>query len=147
QTYDDFTVKTISVSNNGIDGNFNIEKDLEIHIHVHSHKNFSLININLFFNTNEGSLIFATCSKAEFHHIGEYLYKCIVPANTLNDNTYLIDIMVVENREKPLLHIKDIMSIEGVESKRDGSWMGKFPGLVRPTTYFWEKLTISNENF
>ena len=147
QTFNDFTVKTIKIFDNGIDGNFNIEKDLEVHIHVHSHKVFSLINVNLSFNTNEGSLIFETCSNAELHHIGEYLYKCIIPANTLNDNTYLIDIMVVENREKPLLHIKDVMSIEGVETKREGSWLGKFPGLIRPTTYHWEKLTINNESF
>lgn len=147
QTDGDFTVKTIKVSDNGIDGNFNIEKDLEVHIHVRSHKIFPLININLFFNTNEGSLIFATCSKAEVHGVGEYLYKCIVPANTLNDNTYLIDIMVVENRETPLLHIKDVMSIEGVESKRAGSWLGKFPGLIRPTTYHWEKLAMNHESF
>lgn len=147
QTHDGFTVKTIKVSDNGINGNFDIEKDLEVYVHVHSHKPFPLININLFFNTNEGSLIFATCSKAEAHPIGEHLYKCIVPANTLNDNTYLIDIMVVENKEKPFLHLKDIMSIEGVESKREGSWLGKFPGLIRPTTYQWEKLTINHENF
>jgi lipopolysaccharide transport system ATP-binding protein len=143
ETFDGFTIKSIEVQNNGMKGNFEIEKELEIIVNVKSEKRFSLINVNLFFNTLEGSLIFATCSQAEIYEPGESIYKCIIPANTLNDNNYLIDVMVVENREKVILYLKEVISIAGIESKRDGSWLGKFPGLIRPLNYSWLKQTLN----
>ena len=47
--------------------------------------------------------------------------------------------MVVELSQNILLFLKDVVSIKGVEEKRDGAWMGKFPGLVRPQNYQWTK--------
>ncbi len=133
-----FIIHSIAISNNGIIGNFNIEEDLTIDIIVSSDRDYKLININVFFNTIEGSLIFASCSPAGKFEKGNYKYQCIIPANTLNDIFYSIDIMVVENGEKAILEAKEIIQIEGVEKKRDGSWLGRFPGLLRPS-FEWSK--------
>jgi hypothetical protein len=40
--------------------------------------------------------------------------------------------MVVKNGEIPLMHLKNIMLIEGIEPIRETAWFGKFPGLIRP---------------
>ena len=137
-----FVIDKINISNNGVNGNFNIEEDLVVDINASCIRSFDSININLFFNSIEGSTIFATCSKAEACTKGSYLYRCIIPANTLNDVFYNIDLMVVDNEENALLHLKQIISIEGIEGKRSGGWLGKFPGLIRPIYFNWTKLKM-----
>jgi lipopolysaccharide transport system ATP-binding protein len=141
-----FIINKINISNNGISGNFNIEENLIIDIKTECIKDFDLINVNLFFNTADGSTIFATCSKAEICKIGKYLYKCIIPANTLNDIIYNIDLMVVENGQIHLHYLKQIMAIEGIEGKREGGWLGRYPGLVRPQYFEWRKIN-TDDNF
>ncbi len=134
-----FTLHSIVISNNGVDGNFNIENDLVIEIEVSSNTNFMAININLFFNTIEGNMIFATCSPTEEFKTGKTTYQCTIPANTLNDNVYNLDVMVVSDGEEALHDLKEIIAIEGIEEKREGTWLGKYPGLIRPTYYKWIK--------
>lgn len=137
-----FVIDKLNISNNGINGMFNIEEDLLLNIETYCDRSYNSININIFFNTIEGSTIFATSSKAEKCDKGSYLYSCEIPANTLNDIVYSIDLMVVENGEKILHNIKKIISIEGNEDRRSGGWLGKYPGLIRPQYYKWDKLKM-----
>ena len=134
-----FIVHSLEVSNNGINGNFDIEEELVIDIKVSSNKDFETININLFFNTIDGTTIFVTCSAVEECKPGVYNFRCQIPASTFNDEVYNIELMVVENGPNVLLHLKDVVSIEGVEGKRDGPWLEKFPGLLRPMYFKWSK--------
>jgi homopolymeric O-antigen transport system ATP-binding protein len=134
-----FVVHNVTVSNNGVNGNFNINDDLVFEIKASCLRDFELININIFFNTIEGSIIFATCSEAEKCGKGNHLFKCTIPANTLNDILYSIDLMVVEGGPRILLNIKQIISIEGIEDKRSEGWLGRFPGLIRPQNFIWSK--------
>ena len=138
-----FQICSIKISNNGIDGNFNILDDLLIDIKVSSKNNLDAININIFFNTFEGITIFASCSSSEKQEHGVYNYRCIIPGGTLNDIIYTVDIMVVENMSKILLNLKSVLSIEGVEGKRTGGWLGKFPGLMRPQNFEWIKKKLN----
>lgn len=71
---------------------------------------------------------------------GIFEFICTIPKNTLNDNLYSIDVMVVENGPIVLHHIKEIINIEGVEIKRETSWLEKFPGMIRPQYFKWEKI-------
>nr|WP_315217645.1 ABC transporter ATP-binding protein [uncultured Flavobacterium sp.] len=137
-----FCLHSISVSNNGIDGNFDIEEDLVFDIKITSERVFETININIFINTIEGTNIFASCSPARIQETGTYNYQCIIPKNTLNDIFYAVDLMVVENGPKILLNIKDVLTIEGIEGKRGGAWLDKFPGLIRPQYFEWNKTKI-----
>ena len=139
----EFIIHSISILDNNINGNFNITEDLVIFIKTSSNKFFEAINVNLFFNTIEGNLIFATCSDSEYYSTGITTYKCIIPANTLNDSIYNLNIMVVSNGEEIIHDMKEVISIEGIEQKREGSWMGKYPGLIRPQYYKWSKILIN----
>ncbi len=69
-------------------------------------------------------LVFATCSNPEKFIAGEYNFNCVIPANTLNDIIYAIDIMVVENGPKILHQLQNIITIEGVEDKKRWSMDG-----------------------
>jgi lipopolysaccharide transport system ATP-binding protein len=137
-----FIVNSISVSNNGIDGNFNIAEDLVFEIKISSKRIMETININIFMNTLEGINIFATCSPAKKQEIGDYIYQCCIPKNTLNDIFYAVDLMVVENGPKILMDLKEVLVIEGVEEKREGAWLNKFPGLIRPQYFEWNKTKV-----
>ncbi|MES2559952.1 MAG: polysaccharide ABC transporter ATP-binding protein [Bacteroidota bacterium] len=136
---DGLILESVHFSNNGIDGHFNIEEELAITIKVASNQPFNSININIFFNTVEDTTIFATCSPAERMEPGAFTYQCKIPASTLNNIRYSIEIMVVKDGPKILHHYKDIAFIEGNEQARSGAWMGEFPGLIRPQYFPWTK--------
>ncbi len=132
-------MKSLTISDNGVVGNFSIEDELLFEIRLTGSREYDLINVNLFFKGNDDSIIFATCSSPEKFFPGDYVFACRIPANTLNDIIYTIDLMVVGNGSAVLHQLKDIVFIEGVEKKRDGAWMGKFPGMIRPLYYEWTK--------
>ena len=140
-----FIIENISISNNGINGNFNIEEELVFEIRSSCSRDFGLININIFFNTIDGSTIFATCSEEDKCTAGCYLFRCSIPAGTLNDICYSIDLMVVENGPKILHNLKQVISIEGIEGKRSGGWLAKFPGLIRPQYFNWSKTKVDEK--
>ncbi len=137
--YEGFILKSISTSNNGIEGHFNIEDELIIIIEIESSKIFNTININIFFNTIDGANIFATCSPSEKLEIGAFTYKCKIPAGTLNNIRYNLEIMIVQDGLKSFHNYKDIICIDGLEKAREGAWLGEFPGLIRPQHYEWIK--------
>ncbi len=136
-----FTLHSINASNNTVEGNFNIEDDLIFTIDASCEVTMEAINVNLFFNTPDGSLIFATCSPSEKFQKGRSTFKCTIPSKTLNDNMYVIDIMVVSKGTIVLLEIKGILALQGIEDKRAGAWLGKFPGLIRPQYFKWNKIS------
>jgi hypothetical protein len=47
--------------------------------------------------------------------------------------------MVVKEGTKHIHHLKEVIVIQGNEPKRDGAWLGKFPGLIRPNYFTWNK--------
>jgi hypothetical protein len=47
--------------------------------------------------------------------------------------------MVVEAGSKIIFNMKDVLAVEGEESNREGAWLGKFPGLVRPQYFLWKR--------
>lgn len=135
-----FIVHSISLNDNGLEGNFAIESDLIFTIEITSFRDFKKINVNIFFNTVDGTTIFATCSPLLKQEKGRYTYKCIIPEKTLNNLTYNIDLMVVENGTNILHNIKNVITIEGNEKFREGAWVDKFPGLIRPQNFQWNKI-------
>lgn len=137
-----FLLREISIKDNGIKGNFDIDQELTFSIDVENEQDFESININLFFNAMEGGLIFATCSTAEQLKKGAHRFTCTIPANTLNDNVYSVDIMVVKQGSKQVHYIKEVLALQGNEPKREGAWLGKFPGLIRPTYFSWNKTSF-----
>ncbi len=53
-----FYIHSISISNNGINGNFNIDQDLIFDIKTSANRDYETININIFFKTTDDSISF-----------------------------------------------------------------------------------------
>lgn len=140
--YDGIELHKISMSDNGLPGHFYIENDLVFVIEVKFISEFRQINVNIFLKEPEGNIIFVTCSNAEKVDSGKYIYTCTVPGRTLNDIIYSVDLMVVKNSNYIVHHQVSVLNIEGHEQKRELDWLGKFPGVIRPTNYKWEKNKI-----
>ena len=129
------TLNSIKIFDNGLVGNFDIDKDLIFEIQFYNKSNLFL-NVNLFFQTIYGELIFVSCSESRNISDGEKLMQCVIPKDTLNDNIYKIGLMFVDN-SRILYENMNLMNIEGVEKLRSGAWLEKFPGLVRPNYFNW----------
>ena len=50
----------------------------------------------------------------------------------LNDGTYKIMIMVVQENSFGIYNHEDILIFDAHEGERDSNWYGKWPGAVRP---------------
>jgi lipopolysaccharide transport system ATP-binding protein len=114
------------------DGTFLIDKPLSIEIELSNYKVISPVNINLFFNSPDGTNIFATCSTPELLEKRKINFKCCITANFFNDNRYVIDVMAVTNSSS-ILYLQHALYIEGIEPPRPEGWMDKFPGYIRPS--------------
>jgi lipopolysaccharide transport system ATP-binding protein len=130
-------ILSIELLDEAKDGSFWISKPMFLKIKFINKSIQGLINLNLFFNSDEGINIFATCSDQKKLPLGAHEVVCKIPADFLNDNSYYIDLMLVEDGKEAKLFLKDIMLLEGKEPPRKEGWMGKFPGLIRPN-FEWE---------
>lgn len=133
-----FSFSSFKIVDNGIVGCFDIDKDLIFNIDFTIKVKMKL-NVNIFFQTLEDEIIFATCSNQSVVDVGFKSISCAIPRNTLNDNLYKIGVMFV-NDSKPIYENMNVINIEGVEHKRVSAWMDKFPGFLRPTYFNWTNI-------
>ncbi len=65
--------------------------------------------------------------------VGRFRSEFRVPANLLNDGTYRVELLVVEDLSIGIFRMEDILCFEVREAKeRSGAWYGKWNGAVRP---------------
>ncbi|MEI6972586.1 MAG: ABC transporter ATP-binding protein [bacterium] len=94
------------------------------------------VNISMQLNQAGGGAVFAVGSQAIQVRPGGVSYVCFVPADLLNDGTYTLEVMIVEGGvSRYVLH--DALVFEIHDVPREGGWLGKWPGVVRPTMQ-WE---------
>jgi lipopolysaccharide transport system ATP-binding protein len=118
-------------------GRFKINEPLTIEVSLTNKCINDRINVNIFFNAPEGGTVFVATSNLFSVPIGSFKVTCHIPANFLNDNSYCIDLMAVVNGEKVIANVQNVLILEGLEPVREGAWMGKFPGFIRPT-FRWD---------
>ena len=89
--------------------------------------------IGFHFKTISGECIFVTASSPKKMSSGTYSSICNIPGNLLNDGIYTIHVYFVKDRNNVLLEIENSLTFEVYDIEReDGSWIGDFPGAVRP---------------
>ena len=74
------------------------------------------------------------------HDCGEYVQTCFIPANFLNWGNYALDVLVVEDRARAILHSSDVLSFTlSNRARAIGTYMGKEPGDITPRFDFKEE--------
>ena len=90
-----------------------------------------LINLSLRLNTVSGEVVFATGSSQLELSPGVARYVCRFPGDLLNDGTYTLNVMIVEHSRAHFV-LREVLQFEIHDIGRTGSWLGKWPGLIRP---------------
>ncbi|ANV85498.1 ABC transporter [Picosynechococcus sp. PCC 7003] len=91
----------------------------------------SFLNLSLnLFDINEVH-VFNSCSQARNFPQGLIQFTCHIPPNLLNDETYKIEVMIVKNMQI-IFAYRDALVFEVIEQSREGDWLGKWSGIVRP---------------
>lgn len=94
------------------------------------------LNLSLSIDAASGGCIFAVTTDAQKTKKGFYTSVLYIPENLMNDDVYTVNLMFVRNTTTAIMHLKDLLSFEVVEGKRDSAWFGKWPGAVRPKLEF-----------
>ncbi|MDP4129309.1 MAG: ABC transporter ATP-binding protein [Bacteroidota bacterium] len=79
-----------------------------------------------------GEFIFDLTSGRKTFQKGLLRGECLIPGNFLNDGSYYISIVFIRNATIRLFYLESCLSFDVEDYRENGSWYGKWPGIVRP---------------
>ena len=91
------------------------------------------LNLSLHLYNLEGICVFNSSCVADNYPVGLIRGICNIPGGLLNDGTYRIMIMIVQDQTFGLYTHDDILMFDVQDVEREGGWHGKWPGVLRPT--------------
>lgn len=102
----------------------------------------ALLNLSVIVNNIEDVCIFNTISVPEKFPACLIRSAFSIPQNFLNDGTYRVRLLIVEDTTKVIFDLENIIVFEVSDVEREFSWYGKWEGAVRPK-FKWESQLIS----
>jgi lipopolysaccharide transport system ATP-binding protein len=102
------------------------------------------LNVTLSFGTLAGECIFAIGGGNGSYARGLHRVSCAVPGDLLNDGLITISALIVEDSSRLLHRLDDALTIQVDDTPRDGAWLDKWPGAVRPTFLRWSTERIDD---
>lgn len=90
------------------------------------------LNFSVTVNNREGITIFNTVSESKKYKKGIVTGMVIIPENFLNDETYVVNIMLVKDASRPLFQQREALVFEVFDDAPRKGWLGKWGGLIRP---------------
>jgi len=90
------------------------------------------INLSPHYIGPAGETLFAAPSPARVVEAGETWFVCRIPPDLLNDGIYSVRVLVVEDGDTVLQTVNDALVVEVHDLPREGGWLGKWPGVIRP---------------
>lgn len=98
---------------------------------------------NLFITDGSDLIVFAMSSRdIQLKDKGIYAVEFTIPSNFINNIFYGIDLNIIKNQSESIYYKKNILTIEGVDiAKREG-WLGKVPGILRPTNFVGKTIKL-----
>jgi lipopolysaccharide transport system ATP-binding protein len=91
------------------------------------------LNLSLHLYNIEGICVFNSICLADNYPVGLIRGICNIPGGLLNDGTYNIKLMIVQDQTFGLYIHDDILIFDVQDIEREGGWHGKWPGILRPT--------------
>ncbi|PSB29498.1 ABC transporter ATP-binding protein [Chlorogloea sp. CCALA 695] len=90
------------------------------------------LNLSLNLYTSEGTCVFNSISSSITCPSGLIRGVCYIPGNFLNDGSYQITMMIVQDTSTVLYICENLLSFTVHDVERDSNWYGKWQGIVRP---------------
>lgn len=121
-----------------------VDHDIELVVRYRLTQQFKRFHLMFHYKNEQGNKIFSTsgvdrCIPRE-HGVGEYVQKCIIPADFLNWGNYMVDLYVIKDGKCAIVVENDVVSFT-LSNKQTviGAWMGREPGDVRPKFEYTEE--------
>lgn len=90
-----------------------------------------IVGIHLF--SVAGDCVFDVSSQRNYLEKGVFAAQCLIPGNFLNDGSYYISVVFVNNTTTRLFYFEACLSFEVEDHRENTSWYGKWIGHVRPS--------------
>lgn len=105
---------------------------LKIEFEYWNYLNDAYLNLSLHLYTVEGICVFNSISSSIPCPSGLIRGICYLPGNFLNDGSYQITMMIVQDTSTILYTYEHILSFTVHDVEREFNWYGKWQGTVRP---------------
>ncbi|HEV7620771.1 MAG TPA: ABC transporter ATP-binding protein [Flavisolibacter sp.] len=90
------------------------------------------LNIGLLLYSYSGECIFDVASPVGNFSKGILEGSCSIPGNFLNDGSYYLSVIIVQDTSIPLFELEECISFEVADFRENTNWYGKWMGAVRP---------------
>ncbi|QIR37980.1 ABC transporter ATP-binding protein [Tolypothrix sp. PCC 7910] len=130
--------------NEDLSHEINIKTPLRIDFRYWNYLDGAILNLSLHLYNLEGLCIFNSVSNPAATPSGLIKSICYLPNNFLNDGSYQIMIMIVQDTSIPIYTSNDLISFNVNDIEREGNWHGKWAGIVRPNLT-WTSVIIENQ--
>jgi lipopolysaccharide transport system ATP-binding protein len=94
------------------------------------------LNVSLHLNALTGECIFNIGTPSISLSKGVISAECEIPANFMNDGSYVISLMVVKDKSTVISNFEEVLIFEIEDHREETTWYGKWPGYVRPNINF-----------
>jgi lipopolysaccharide transport system ATP-binding protein len=109
----------------------NVDTPFKLEFEVWNFKPREAMNFSLIVSTADNMIVFNSGSKPTRVGVGVFAGECEIPAGLLNDETYLVRLLAVD-QSRHLVDWNDVLAFKVQEGERPGAWHGKWHGVVRP---------------
>jgi lipopolysaccharide transport system ATP-binding protein len=92
----------------------------------------AVLNFSVVLYNAEGVCILNTGSQAKSCPRGLVCGSFVIPGDFLNDDTYTVRLLIVQDTSVALVDVHNILVFEVQDIEREGNWYGKWIGVVRP---------------
>lgn len=101
------------------------------------------LNVTIELNTLDGQCVFAVAGAYASYEQGLFRVSCAIPGDFLNDRQYALNLMIVKDRSSPIFVLEDALTFQVNDVPREGGWMGKWQGVIRPNALEWTMARVS----
>ena len=103
------------------------------------------INLSPHYIGPAGETLFAAPSPLRTIEAGDNWFFCKIPGNLLNDGLYAVRQLIVEE-STVVQAVDDALVLEIHDRQREGSWLGRWPGVIRPNFEWHFDTSVKSNN-
>jgi lipopolysaccharide transport system ATP-binding protein len=96
----------------------------------------AILNLSVHVSTVDNIRVFAVASESVARSKGLIWGSFRLPSHFLNEGDFAVSLHIVRAHSQVLASFMDVVSFSVIDSGRESTWHGKWPGVVRPRLQF-----------